>query len=114
MKQSRITISGVISAAVLLVMITSFSGIAHPDHLDITLKANDYQILQGKDGFDYIRMEDFGSLLIPGKPRLPARTFSIALPPGARLTSVSFHPDPPVPIPSRYQMQHHCNVGRRD
>jgi hypothetical protein len=35
-------------------------------------------------------IENFGCLLIPGEPEVPARVFSIAIPPGARVRNVTF------------------------
>lgn len=77
---------------------------AQDDHLDIILEATDHRIVLSKDGFHQAEMEGFGSLLVPGKPKLPARVFSIALPPGAKVTSVAFDPEPPVVIPGEFRI----------
>jgi hypothetical protein len=77
---------------------------ADDGQLEVTLVAGDYHIDQQHDGSHRVQMQGFGALLIPGKPKLPARVFSIALPPGARVTSVTFQPDPPVPIPGTYHI----------
>ena len=37
-----------------------------------------------------VHMDDFGRLLVPGKPDLPSKIFSIALPPGAKVQDVTF------------------------
>jgi len=72
--------------------------------LSISLIAPDPHIVLDTNGLCQVRMRDFGSLLIPGKPKLPAKVFSIALPPGARVTSVTFEPEPPVPISGTYRI----------
>ena len=37
-----------------------------------------------------IPVENFGRLLIPGKPNLPSKIFSVAIPPGAKFVDISF------------------------
>jgi hypothetical protein len=49
--------------------------------------AGDYRFVEKGDG-QMIEMEGFGYLMAPGKPMLPARSFSIALPPGSHVQSV--------------------------
>ncbi len=77
---------------------------ARQGQLTISLTANDYHILPGEDDFHQVQMEDFGSLLIPGKPQLPARTFSIALPPEAQVISVTVQPEPAAPIAGEFHI----------
>ena len=36
-----------------------------------------------------ISVENFGRLLIPGKPNLPSKIFSVAIPPGAKVVDIS-------------------------
>ncbi|MBN2603369.1 MAG: hypothetical protein JXA91_04475, partial [Candidatus Thermoplasmatota archaeon] len=56
--------------------------------IHVTLNANEYLIKNSDlDCFD-IQMEGFGSILIPGKPTLPYKTFYIGLPPGAEVQSI--------------------------
>ncbi len=57
--------------------------------LSITLSAGDYRILETEEGQKTIQMANFGNLLVPGKPMLPAKVFMIALPPGAEVQSVN-------------------------
>ncbi len=42
------------------------------------------------DGYDIISCPGFGHLLVEGKPNLPSKIFSIAIPPGATILDVSF------------------------
>ena len=37
-----------------------------------------------------LTVQELGSLLVPGKPKLPSKIFSVAIPPGAEFVSVSF------------------------
>jgi hypothetical protein len=99
MKGHHTIIAGMLIVTALLVTVTFCPRLARAGHLDITLTAGDYRIVPGENGSHRVEMEEFGALLIPGKPKLPARVFSIALPPGARVTSVTFQPEPAVPVP---------------
>jgi hypothetical protein len=40
------------------------------------------------EGYQEIKMEGFGQLLDPGKPKLPSKIFSISIPPGVSVNSV--------------------------
>lgn len=59
------------------------------ENLMVTLNAAEYQFADTDEGELMIRMEDFGYLLVPGKPMLPVKEFLIALPPGAEIISVA-------------------------
>ena len=79
------------------------------DTVTVTIPIGEYKIKNTEQGAE-ISIEDFGSLLVPGKPNLPSRIFAIAIPPGAELSDVTFdtgdgvlipgsHQIPPVPLP---------------
>jgi hypothetical protein len=55
---------------------------------------------QGSD----ITIENYGRLLIPGKPNLPAKIFSIAIPPGAHVTAVNVETNKGVILPGLYRI----------
>ncbi len=57
--------------------------------ISITILVGDYEIIHGDQG-DEVTVEDFGRLLIPGKPKLPSKIFSVAIPPGAIFVDYSF------------------------
>ncbi len=71
-----------------VVLICSINNAIIAEELTINLETNRYEITKTADGFDEISMEDFGNLLLPGKPMLPAKTYLVALPPGAAINSV--------------------------
>lgn len=71
----------------ILFLMVSFVDPSEADNLTVTVKSNDYQIIEGAEG-QRIEMEGFGYLMVPGKPLLPAKNFLIALPPGARVQAV--------------------------
>ncbi len=76
--------------------------------VSVTINAGAYTIEKTSRG-DEIRMENFGRLPAPGVPMLPAKIFSVAVPPGAEVTGVTFEAGrnivldgtfsiPPVPL----------------
>jgi hypothetical protein len=74
---------------------------ANPIH--VTISAGTYEIKNTEHG-DEISVENFGHLLIPGKPNLPTKIFSIAIPSGAKLVDVSFEIEDAVIRPGNYEV----------
>jgi hypothetical protein len=54
----------------------------------VTIPIGSYQFVEEKQGYE-VRIDNFGRLLIPGKPNLPSKIFSIAIPPGAEVQEVT-------------------------
>ena len=75
------------------------------ENLTLTVNTNEYEIVEKKDGQQTIKMEDFGSLFVPGKPKLPAKTFMIALPPGAEVVSVTVNGIGPTELPGTFKIR---------
>jgi hypothetical protein len=57
--------------------------------ITVTIPIGSYQFVEEKQGYE-LTIENFGRLLIPGKPNLPSKIFSIAIPPGAKVQDVTF------------------------
>jgi len=79
------------------------------DTINVKIQIDSYKIETTELG-DEISIQDFGHLLFPGKPNLPSKIFSIAIPPGSEVVDVSFELSdavviqgdynvPPVPLP---------------
>jgi len=68
-----------------------------------TVSVGDYSIMDTAAG-QRISAEGLGQLLIPGRPVLPAKIFSVAIPPGAEVTGVTFDTSPGVVLPGRYDI----------
>jgi hypothetical protein len=66
----------------------------HPEKLEIVTEGEGHVI--SLDGFEYIN--------VPGKPLLPAKTLTFALPPGAHVTSVKVHPSGSHRLPGTYRI----------
>ena len=78
---------------------------AGTEHLSITLNADNYEIVDAEDGLQTIRMDGFGSLLVPGKPMLPVKVFMIALPPGAQVVSVTVTDAAATELPGSHRIR---------
>jgi len=72
-----------------LLMLTA--GKVDADHVYYTVTTDHYTILEN-DQEEEIRIAGFGSLLEPGKPKLPRRIFAVAIPPRTRMTAVTVEP----------------------
>jgi len=68
-----------------------------------TITVNEYEIQNTEQG-DYLTAEDFGRLLIPGKPNLPSKIFAIAIPPGSKFVDVSYELGEEIIIEGSYDI----------
>ncbi len=57
--------------------------------ISIKINAESYEI-NSNDLEDYVAIEDFGRLLVPGKPDMPSKIFSIAIPPKAEIVEIKY------------------------
>jgi len=69
----------------------------------VTVPIGAYEIKDTEQGHEII-IENFGHLSISGKPNLPSKIFSIAIPPGSVLTDVSFNTCDGIEIPGKYEI----------
>ena len=60
-----------------------------------------YEIERSDIG-DYLSADNFGRLLIPGKPNIPSKIYAIAIPPGAEVTDVSYETSNEIVLPGSY------------
>jgi len=77
---------------------------AGAENLTLSLQAGGYEIVDQPDGQQVVTMEGFSYLSVPGKPLLPARSYMIAVPPGASILSVSVAGDGEFEIDGRYRI----------
>ena len=54
---------------------------------------------------DEVTIEDYGHRLIPGKPNVPSRIYSIAIPPGAELVDISYEISESIVLSGNYKLQ---------
>jgi hypothetical protein len=78
--------------------------VAYAETYQYNIDAGSYEIVDAGDGYQEIKMEGFGQLLEPGKPKLPSKIFSIAIPPAAKVTSVEVDGEEPTELPGTYRI----------
>jgi hypothetical protein len=76
---------------------------AKDGQISVTIPVGIYDVRQTAEGQE-VFVEDFGRLLVPGKPNLPSRIFAIAIPPGAEVADVSFDLGEEVMLPGTYEV----------
>ncbi len=107
--KSLVSLKTIISVILvfLLVAITGIGGRNYlkAEDLSVTLKAGEYRIIDDEKGQQKVKMDGFGNLLVPGKPMLPAKTFMIAIPPGAKVLSVTTNSPASTLIPGQYNIK---------
>ena len=80
-----------------VVMLLSVAGLTAPARADgsttetirVTVPVAAPTVTATAEGQDLL-VEELGSLLVPGKPKLPSKIISVAIPPGAEFVSVTF------------------------
>ncbi len=77
---------------------------ALPDgEIRATIPIGTYEIKYTEQGQE-ILVENFGRLLVPGKPNLPSKLFAIAIPPGAEVAEVTFDLCEGILLPGTYEI----------
>ncbi len=94
----------VISCTVALVFLCAGFAAGAVESISVPVPIGEYTIKQVADG-DRIYLEDFGRLLVPGKPKLPSKIFAIAIPPGARVLDLSFTTGAGIELPGTYDIE---------
>jgi hypothetical protein len=72
--------------------------------ISVSITIGDFEIKNTENG-DEITVEDYGHRIIPGKPDLPSRIYSIAIPPGARLVDVDYDISESIVLSGCYNVQ---------
>ncbi|MCK4251031.1 hypothetical protein KAX97_06265, partial [candidate division WOR-3 bacterium] len=72
--------------------------------ISVTIPVGTYEIKNTDQGYE-IFVEDFGRLKISGKPNLPSKIFSVAIPPGSEVVDVSFDISDRVIIPGNFYIK---------
>jgi hypothetical protein len=69
----------------------------------VTIPIGEYAVTQTARGQEVL-LNGFGSLLVPGKPKLPSRIFAIAIPPGAEMTDMRIETGDGVELAGAYDI----------
>ena len=72
-------------AAFALILLLNIVPVLKAGNLSITFDFGPYRIINLQDGQQFIKLEGFGNLLVPGKPMLPSKGFMVALPVSNRI-----------------------------
>jgi len=93
----------VLIASIALCHIFTHAALAEPTHqtLSTTIRVSSPGVTQTARGAE-VSIDGFGSLLVPGKPKLPSRIFAIGVPPGADVVDVSFEVTDGIALPGVY------------
>jgi hypothetical protein len=73
------------------------------DNIKIIIKPDYPEILKHNKNHD-INIKDFGRLRIPGKPDLPSKIFSIAIPPDTELEKINYKTEEVIRYPGYYNI----------
>jgi hypothetical protein len=71
--------------------------------ISVIVAVESYDVKSSDQG-DEILVENFGKLLVPGKPNLPSKIFTIAIPPGAKLIDVSIEATESIALEGTYDI----------
>ena len=81
-------------------------GLETYDSIRYTIHVDDFNIQQ-KNGYDEVNAEGFGRFLIPGKPNLPSKIVTIAIPPNAKILDVNFETSNRITLNDSYLSRLH-------
>ncbi len=73
------------------------------NQIEASIVVENYEIVSNDAG-DYLSADNFGRLLIPGKPNIPSKIYAIAIPPGAEVKDVSYETNNEIDFPGCYNI----------
>lgn len=91
---------------VFLIALFAVSGLAvsaDDGVVSVPIPVGTYEIEYTQQG-QYISVENFGRILVSGKPDLPSKIFAIAIPPGAEVAEVTFDVGQGIALPGTYDI----------
>jgi hypothetical protein len=71
--------------------------------ISLAVPIGTYDIRQAQTGQE-VYVQDFGRLMVPGKPNLPSKIFAFAIPPGAEVAAVTFETGESITLPGVYDI----------
>jgi hypothetical protein len=86
-----------------MVMLMIHSVVVSADEITVTIPVGTYEIKDTEQGHQ-VSVENFGRLLVPGKPNLPSKIFAVAIPPGAEVAEVTFVTGEGITLPGIYEI----------
>jgi hypothetical protein len=86
-----------------ILMVSSLVASADDGEIRVAIPIGSYELEESPQGQD-LSVDNFGRLLVPGKPNLPSKIFSLAIPPGAEVAEVVFDLGEGVVLPGTYRI----------
>jgi len=68
-----------------------------------SIPVGNYEIERTDQG-DIVTVENYGRLLVPGKPNVPTKIFAIAIPPGAEFIDLTYETGEEIELPGTYNV----------
>jgi hypothetical protein len=103
MKNAKVKKYGIVMVCFMTMLLLQSVLAGADDGISVTIPIGSYQIKETPQG-QQVLVEDFGLLLVPGKPNLPSKIFAIAIPPGAEISEVTFATGEGVTLPGSYKI----------
>ncbi len=103
MKRSSIFSILILISALFLISTSAVFGSEREQTINVTIPVAAYEIENTVLGQE-LYIDDYGYLLIPGKPKLPSRIFALAIPPGAEFIGIDFDPGEGIDLPGNYNI----------
>jgi hypothetical protein len=94
---------GIGVACFIMVLMMSGVVVSADQEISVIIPIGTYEIKDTEYG-QKLSVENFGRLLVPGKPNLPSKIFAIAIPPGAEVAEVTFTTTEGVMLPGSYEV----------
>jgi hypothetical protein len=99
---NTIIVYGIIISLVSL-SLTNVFGDDNTNSVIFNITVDSFDIRETEKGHE-IDVDNFGHLLISGKPNIPSKIFSFAIPPGTEATKININVDEIVVIPGKYNI----------
>jgi hypothetical protein len=103
MKNAKGKKSAIGVACFMMVLMLHSLVVSADERINVTIPVGSYDIRETEQGQE-IFVENFGRLLVPGKPNLPSKIFAVAIPPGAKLEDVAFVTGDGITLPGSYEI----------
>jgi hypothetical protein len=93
----------VVVLLITILMASSLVASADDGEIRVAIPIGSYELEGSPEGQD-LSVDNFGRLLVPGKPNLPSKIFALAIPPGAEVAEVVFDLGEGIVLPGTYRI----------
>ena len=103
MQISNVKKYGIVGVCFMVMLMIQSVVVSADERISVTIPVGTYEI-KDTEQRQKISVENFGRLLVPGKPNLPSKIFAVAIPPGAEVAEVTFDTHEGVTLPGIYEI----------